>query len=308
MQSIAERGRTVMQWLIVIGIIASWACLDRSPAVIETARHLLDRLLIRPESLGLTGDPLKTLPDASANSLAMYRRLLLHPAFEIDGALVAEKREFLQQVSVGSVVELARQVLDHPEVTAARKQYPVKDILLDPIRSQLAQLEVWQQKSSLSSAATLADIEHELSTRVQIPGTDQSLGLRHCMMFLGLGIIGLHLYFTSLLMTLGEELAHGDVAIERSWILVHRAPLGPLLTMLTLALPSAAWLAHQVLLPFGDIGKTPPLAVWVIAALVGITTAVSLRQAALTRQNVLARWRQVVSGGEVDNLTLRAAA
>ncbi len=308
MQTIAERGRSVMQWLIVVGVIASWACMDRSPPVVDTARTLLDRLLIRPESLGMASDPLKTLPDGSTNTLELYRRMFLQPGLQFDASLVKDKREYLQAVSVGSVVELARQVLKDPQVIAAREQTPVKDILLDPIRTQLARLEVWQQKSGLTDAATLADVESELSTRVQIPGTEQSLGLRQCMLFMGLGIIGLQLYFTSLLVTLLDTATTETEPVERSWIIFHRAPLGPLLTMLTLALPSAAWLAQQVLLPMGEIGRSPPTHVWLIAAAVIATTVVSLRQAAFARQRLLAKGRVTIACTSPPSAALRSAA
>lgn len=289
MQSIAERGRSAMQWLVVLGVIASWACLDRSPPVVDTARTLLDRLLIRPESLGISGDPLKLLPDADAIPLELYRRQFLHPAFEVDASLVREKREYLQEVSVGSVVELARNVLKDPQVIAAREQTPIKDLLLEPIRTQLARLEVWEQKSGHTQAATLADVETELSTRVQIPGTEQSLGLRQCMLFIGLGIVGLQLYFTSLIATLLDAFTTESEPVERSWLIFHRAPLGPMLSMLTLALPSAAWLAQQLLLPLGEIGRTPPTYVWGIAAAIVITTMISLRQATVARQRLLGK-------------------
>lgn len=289
MQTLAERGRTVMQWLVVLGILASWACLDRAPAVVDTARHLLDRLLVRPESLGLTGDPLQSVPNEASGPLRQYRHQYLHQAFDVDGALVADQRQYLQEVPVGLLIQLARATLQHPEVVSARAQQPIKELLLEPIRKHLARLEVWQQKSGLSDAATLADIEHELATRVQIPGTEQSLELRHCMLFAGLAIIGLQLYLTSLLLTLREEVAQCACAPERSWVIFHRAPLGPLLTILTLALPSAAWLANQILQPLGQLGHSPAAHVWLIAVTVVLVTAMTLRQAVLARQEVLAR-------------------
>jgi hypothetical protein len=290
MDALAERGHAAMLWLLVVGLVAAWAALDRPPPVVDTAVSVVDRILLHPERLGIEGDPLAALPPSVHKPLAQYRHLFLHPALEYDRGLLPSKRAELEQITLGGILLLAEQAR-----TSASQSGVTDALFAAPLRADIAKLDLWQHKSGLSGSASAHEVRRELSARVQIPGTEQAVPLSVCMFVLGLGIVGLQLYVVSHLRTMCELAASGDASRPRSWVVLHGAPLGPLLTTLWLALPPAAWIVHEVLLPLREEGRTPSLGVWFMAALALATTIAALRQARHTRGVLLGNVPSVVS-------------
>lgn len=283
MEAIAERGRTVMQWLLILGLLAGWAIFDRSPRVVEEARRMIDTSLRDPATLGLAADPLADLPREVAAPWRQYRHEFLRHIDFNDLSWVAAQRDSLRPLPIGVTIALGKHVL------AKVDQQPThglrEELVIRPLRAKLAQLETWHTRSGLSSSATLAEVEDELRSRLQIPGTEQAVAIEQCMLFVGLGILTLHILLTSIFITC-RDLAFGADP-DRSWIVLHRAPLGPMLTMLWIALPAAAWIV-QDLVRATRSGIPPGLWSWsMIAALLG-TTLVAINAARRTRGELLA--------------------
>jgi hypothetical protein len=97
MHTFADDGRRAMQWLLLFGVLAAWATLDRSPRVVEGARDVVDRALILPQALGLPGDVLDGSPADSKASFAQYRYEFLQFADPYDPALAAENAALVSE-------------------------------------------------------------------------------------------------------------------------------------------------------------------------------------------------------------------
>lgn len=268
MDAIADKGHSALTWLLGLGLIAAWAALDEPPPVIDTAYGIVLRTIGRSESPLFEIDPLKTLPPGYQTQLAQVR----HECFRYQGGFYQgayqECCAALEPVEVEAVLALGREVLKQTEQSETTKSKWF--LTIEALRRDLARLESWHHKGGLSSASSLLDLQSQLDSRIQVPGTEQSLDVPHCLIFIGLGIAALQLYLLSLLSTMAE-LAPGDTTSARSWVVLHRRPIGPVLATLWIWLPGIAWLAAAVLVPLGRLGGHPTALDWTIAALIGAT-------------------------------------
>ena len=275
-----------MQWMLVAGLISLWASIDNSPQVIETARRLVESLLSNAEYYHVAGDPLAALNETARGPLAQYRHEFLHPALRFERSLLPDKRAAMRGVPIDSVLVFARSTLEQID---ARPQPALAGALLDGYRADLAKLDAWREESGLATTATLGDVQDRLGSRITVPGTDLTIQLDRCLSWLALAIVGLQLYLTSLLATLCDADDQEPVHVDRSWVLLHRAPLGPVLTWLTILAPSVIWIWQQIVAPLGETGVAPDLSTLMLAVAVSIATGMSLYETRRVRRRFLSR-------------------
>lgn len=282
METLAERSQSTLQWLLVLGAVSAWAMFDRPPRVIEGARELVDGCLANPRQLGIEGDLLAALPPAAAAPLKQYRHEYLRPGMS-DRQWHGYERQALAPLTIRVALELGRktiELVDQGSVSGVTEQ-----LVVSRLRSRLAWLESCQQRSGLSEAATMSEVEHALRSRLPIPGTDHTVPLDHCMLFAAVGLIALQLLLVSLLATTRALIGRREM--DYSCVVFHSAPWGPLLTRFWIAGPALAWLLQALVRP-AAYSEWPPVATAVLGALLLVTTVLALQAAKAARRAVLA--------------------
>lgn len=281
MQSIVQHSHAAMMWLLGLGLISAWAAYDQPPPVLEKARGIVTASLTHAKYLGLEGDPLQGLSPAAYATLRQYRHEFIHEGLPYEPSLYREQLAGIEPVPAEFVLALGRRVQKQAEEAKEVPKY--RDLVLSSLRSDLAALETWHTKSKLSPLASLGDVRQELGSKIQVPGTEQAITIQQCMTFVGIGLVAAHLYLTSLFATLAT-LPRDDEACDRGWIVLHKAPLGPLLTALWLGAPCLAWLFEHILLPLDRREPWPDLGTWLLAGTIAATMLAMLWQAQRVRR------------------------
>lgn len=282
MEAIAERGRTAMQWLLVLGVAAAWAMFDRSPRVVDAAREVVDTCLMSSEGLGVQGEPLDGLSPNLAMLFRQYRHEHLRYNATSDAALRRERSQALEPITIGAAVQLGNHVL--AKIDALPVPGLRETLIVTPLRQSIARLETWQTQAGLGPAASLAQVETELRSRVPIPGTEQAIPVEQCMLFVGCGLFALQLYLASLLRTL-RRVAFGE-RIDRSWVVLHFGRFGAALTISWLSLPTLAWLG-QALLRAVEVHQALELRAWLLGSAILAATVTTLWQVLRVRRDLL---------------------
>jgi hypothetical protein len=284
--------------------------MDRSPRVVEEARKLVDGALHDPAQLGIADDPLavKGLSRGAVAPLVQYRHEFLRNGGGSDSWLRPYKEEALRPVPVRTVLELGKEtarLIDAAGPSQGIKVSLTDTLVVTPLRERLWQLEAWHAKSGLSDSATLAALEAELRTRVPIPGTDQSVPLDQCLLFVALAIAGVQLVLASLLATLRANWPPAD-ALDRSWIVLQPTALARVLTLGWLVAPALAWLT-QVALRTLPRNQLPSSGDWLLAILLLATTTAVVWQARLIRRKLSAPSQSATPAQPIIPTRARAA-
>lgn len=288
MEAIAQRGHTLMQWLLVLGLLAGWSMFDRSPRVVVKARQLVSGSLSYPQQFGFQDSEemlaeLK-LDHGDAAIFKQYHHEFLRHLDVIDPWPRQFEENALRPVSIGAVLKFGEKVTAQLDRTDAPPS--LTGLSVDwGVRGCFAQLQTWHQKSGLSPSASLGEVEQALRSSVQIPGTDQKIPLDQCMLFVALGIAAIQTMLVSLLATL-RALKPGREELDLSWVLFQRAPLGVLLTLGCLVGPPLVWFA-QDFLRTAEFNELPGWNSRLLNGLLLATTFAVVRQARLVRRELL---------------------
>lgn len=281
MEAIAERGHSAMMWLLGLGLLSAWAAYDEPPKVLETACDIVHGSMLQPKDYNTECDPLLVLPYSQRGPLAAYRHQFLRHDVPDEPFMVRAQLSTMEAIPVESVLTLGRTMIERTE-NSIRTLSP-REFALPGLRQSVSRLETWHAKSGLSASATMLDVRTELASKVQVPGTEHAVDLQQCMGFVGLALVGAYLYLSSLFGTL-SRLPRDDQSSDRSWVLLHRAPLGPALLALWLVLPAVAWQCEHILMPIGLREQWPGSGTWLLAAAVAATTLSTLWTALAARR------------------------
>lgn len=257
MEGIAHRGAAAMKLLLLVALLCAWACFEKRPPVLRDAVSLVDGTL-RSYSIQAAAkqdrefDVLSKLPTEAQMVLRQYRHQFQYSLQFYDDSDQAEKEKFLGDVTASTFFQLnsiLKSAPDQPPAGASALSAALPEMIVDDLRASMARIQTLHQQSGLGPTATLGQVAKEVTPRIQIPGSLQSIEVERCMLFFGGCIVMLQLYLVSLLETF-QRVANGVIPDGvRSWVLLHHGSLGHWLTIGWLAAPVTIWGLRQILMP-----------------------------------------------------------